>query len=73
MWITNRGIDNRRASYGAHVGVLASFNDISELERMNEGLRDTLKNLETAHEEVRNKNEELFRLATIDPLTECFS
>ena len=58
---------------GKKRGVLASFNDISELERMNEGLRDTLKNLETAHEEVRNKNEELFRLATIDPLTECFN
>jgi diguanylate cyclase (GGDEF)-like protein/PAS domain S-box-containing protein len=58
---------------GKQRGVLASFNDISELERMNEGLRDTLGNLETAHEEVRNKNEELFRLATIDPLTECLN
>jgi diguanylate cyclase (GGDEF)-like protein/PAS domain S-box-containing protein len=58
---------------GKQRGVLASFNDISELERMNEGLRDTLENLEVAHDEVRNKNDELFRLATIDPLTECFN
>lgn len=58
---------------GTQRGVLASFNDISELESMNEGLRDTLGNLEEAHEEVRKKNEELFRLATIDPLTECFN
>jgi hypothetical protein len=30
---------------------------------MNDGLRGTLKSLETAHEEVRIKNDELFRLA----------
>ncbi|MFK7855677.1 MAG: diguanylate cyclase [Granulosicoccus sp.] len=58
---------------GKQRGVLASFNDISELETTNKGLRDTLKNLETAHAAVRNKNEELYRLATIDPLTECFN
>lgn len=58
---------------GKQRGVLASFNDISELERMNEGLKATVVNLELAHDEVRNKNEELFRLATIDPLTECLN
>lgn len=58
---------------GKQRGVLASFNDISELERVNEGLRDTVENLEIAHDEVRNKNEELFRLATIDPLTGCLN
>lgn len=58
---------------GKQRGVLASFNDTSELESTNKGLRDTLKNLEAAHAVVRNKNEELFRLATIDPLTECFN
>ena len=58
---------------GKQRGVLASFNDISELEQMNDGLRDTLKNLEAAHMEVRIKNEELLYLATIDPLTECFN
>lgn len=58
---------------GTQRGALASFNDISELESMNEGLRDTLDNLEKAHEEVRIKNDELFRLATIDPLTQCYN
>lgn len=58
---------------GEQRGVLASFNDITEHEHMNEGLRDTLKNLEAANEEIRNKNDELFMLATIDPLTNCFN
>lgn len=58
---------------GKHRGVLASFNDISELERMNAGLKETLHNLEAAHEEVREKNEELFQLATVDSLTGCLN
>jgi PAS domain-containing protein len=48
--------------------VLASFDDISDIERMIDGLREAVEKLEIAHAEVRNKNEELFRLATIDPL-----
>jgi len=58
---------------GEQRGVIASFNDISELEYTNEGLKETLNNLEAAHEDVRTKNKELFRLATIDSLTECFN
>jgi diguanylate cyclase (GGDEF)-like protein/PAS domain S-box-containing protein len=58
---------------GMQRGVLASFNDISELERVNAGLKQTLHNLETAHDEVRQKNEELFHLATIDSLTGCLN
>jgi diguanylate cyclase (GGDEF)-like protein/PAS domain S-box-containing protein len=56
------GSGNRR-------GVLATFDDISDTERINEGLREALEKLELAHAEVRDKNAELFRLATIDPLT----
>jgi len=58
---------------GKQRGALASFNDVSELQRANAGLKDTLNNLEKAHNEVRKKNEELFQLATIDTLTECLN
>jgi diguanylate cyclase (GGDEF)-like protein/PAS domain S-box-containing protein len=58
---------------GKRRGVLASFDDVSELEKMNTGLQNTLRELEKAHAEVHSKNEELFRLATIDPLTECLN
>jgi len=58
---------------GKQRGALASFNDVSELQRANSGLKDTLNNLEKAHNEVRKKNEELFQLATIDTLTECLN
>jgi len=58
---------------GKQRGALASFNDVSELQRANAGLRDSLNNLEKAHDEVRKKNEELFQLATIDTLTECLN
>lgn len=58
---------------GKRRGALVSFNDITEIERMNEGLKTTLQNLEASNEEVQNINEELFRLATVDPLTECFN
>ena len=54
---------------GKRRGVLATFDDISETERTNEGLREALEKLEMAHAEVHTKNEELFRLATVDPLT----
>ncbi len=58
---------------GKQRGALASFNDVSELQRVNTGLKVTLNNLEKAHDEVRKKNEELFQLATIDTLTECLN
>ncbi len=54
-------------------GVLASFDDISEVERMNKSLLGALSDLEAANVEVRNKNDELFRLATLDPLTGCLN
>lgn len=54
-------------------GAMASLDDISELEQMNAGLRKALKDLERAHADVHDKNEELALLATLDPLTECLN
>lgn len=58
---------------GNQRGVMASFNDITELEKANDGLKDTLNFLESANEDINRKNVELLRLATTDPLTNCFN
>lgn len=54
---------------GKQRGVLATFDDISDTERMNRELQETIGRLEVAQAEVQSRNEELFRLATVDPLT----
>ena len=54
---------------GKQRGALATFDDISEIETMNRELRQTVERLEVAQAEVRQKNQELFRLATLDALT----
>ncbi len=58
---------------GKQRGVLATFDDISELERTNRELRGTVERLETAQAEIRRQNQELNRLATEDPLTGCLN
>lgn len=54
---------------GNRRGVLATFDDISDTERMNQELQETIERLKAAQAEVRSKNEELSRLATQDFLT----
>lgn len=54
-------------------GCLATFNDVSELHRANEALREVLAALSASKDEVQRKNEELQLLATRDPLTGCLN
>ncbi|MGH8613792.1 MAG: bifunctional diguanylate cyclase/phosphodiesterase, partial [Gammaproteobacteria bacterium] len=54
-------------------GVIATFDDITELERKNTELSETVTKLRDSECEVRLRVEELHRLATRDPLTGCFN
>ena len=52
-------------------GVVASFEDVTELDRKQKELRDALSSLKQSSEEVRQQNRELEWLATRDALTGC--
>ena len=54
-------------------GVLATFDDVTQLETKHLQLQDTLKKLEKSQEEIRRKNVELEIMATHDPLTNCLN
>ncbi len=54
-------------------GVLASFEDVTQLERTRAELEKMLDELHRSRDEVRRKNDELTLLATRDPLTGCFN
>ena len=54
-------------------GVLTSLEDVTPLEQTKKDLRFTLEQLKRSAEEIRLQNEDLERLATIDPLTECLN
>ena len=54
-------------------GCLVVLADQTSLERAHEQLSRALKDLQGAHEQIRLKNEELFRLATRDPMTGCLN
>lgn len=54
-------------------GTLVTFDDITELERKNTELHQTVAKLRDSENEVRQKAEQLHRLATRDPLTGCFN
>ena len=58
---------------GNQRGVLATFDDISDLERANSDLQASVDRLEVAQTEIRRQNEELNRLAREDPLTGCLN
>jgi diguanylate cyclase (GGDEF)-like protein len=53
--------------------VLATFDDVTQLESTSEELRRALDELIKSREEVSLQNEELKLLATIDPLTSCLN
>jgi len=57
---------------GCH-GVLASFDDVTEIQQRNAVLRQMLAKLEDSREQIRKQNEELKQLATRDPLTACLN
>jgi diguanylate cyclase (GGDEF)-like protein len=54
-------------------GCLATFDDTTELHRVNERLVLAMGELSASKNEIERKNEELFRLATRDPLTGCLN
>lgn len=54
-------------------GALVTFDDVTELDRMNTELRAALGALEASRQEIEAKNRELTELATRDPLSGCFN
>ena len=54
-------------------GCLVTFDNVSELDRMNEELKGTMVKLQKTQAEIEQKNEELYRLATRDPMTGAFN
>ncbi len=58
---------------GVRRGVLATFDDVTELEKKNEQLREMLQMLQSSRDEVRRQNDKLQVLATRDALTSCLN
>ncbi len=54
-------------------GVLASFEDVTEIERKNVEMSRMLDKLRKSAKQVNRQNRELERLATRDPLTNCLN
>jgi len=62
-------IDDR----GEPRGCLVSFDNVSDLQRANERLRNALSELEASRRRVERQNRQLHRLATVDVLTDCLN
>ncbi|MCU7906328.1 MAG: diguanylate cyclase [Candidatus Thiodiazotropha sp. (ex Epidulcina cf. delphinae)] len=60
-------------SRGEARGVLATFDDMSDLEMQHRQLQSTLNKLQTSQKALRNKTVELEFLATRDPLSGCLN
>ena len=58
---------------GSHRGALATFDDVTSVEKTNSQLRETLELLEKSRDEIQRQNVELNFLATRDPLTGCLN
>ena len=54
-------------------GCMVTFDDVTEMERINQQLLGTLGELRQSQEEIERQNVELKRLATRDPLTGCLN
>jgi diguanylate cyclase (GGDEF)-like protein/PAS domain S-box-containing protein len=54
-------------------GVLATFDDVTELEERNDQLQQMFKALEKSRDKVQRQNQELQVMATQDPLTRCLN
>jgi diguanylate cyclase (GGDEF)-like protein len=57
--------------FGKAKGAIATFDDVTELERRSADLQEALVELEKSRDEIRLQNEELQVLAKTDPLTGC--
>ncbi len=60
-------------SSGEARGVLATFDDVSELEEKNNHLRVMLGKLQMSQQRVQAQNNRLHLLATRDPMTDCLN
>jgi len=58
---------------GKSKGVIATFDDVTQLEEKNVQLHAAMKDLEKSRDEIRRKNKELNTLAMRDPLTNCLN
>ena len=58
---------------GAIRGALATFDDVTELEKRNDQLQEMFNALQKSRDEVRRQNEELQLMATQDALTRCLN
>jgi PAS domain S-box-containing protein len=61
------------ADDGSSRGALATFDDLSLIERKNVQLKKLLDRLKQSRGEIRRQNEQLRDLATLDPLTSCLN
>ena len=62
-----------RGTDGKTRGVLATFDDISEIEERNEELERTLEMLRESRDKIQEQNNELKLLSMRDPLTNCLN
>ena len=60
-------------SDGRQRGALATFDDVTSIEKKNQQLEEMLTVLNDSRDEIHRKNEELTLLATRDPLTACLN
>ena len=61
------------AGNGQVQGILTSVQDVTPLEKKKRELNTALRHLQDSSESIRQQNEELKKLATTDPLTECLN
>ncbi|MDH3947882.1 MAG: EAL domain-containing protein [Gammaproteobacteria bacterium] len=52
-------------------GAMATFDDVTQLEKKNSDLKTALQMLRSSRDEIQEQNEKLELLATRDPLTNC--
>lgn len=54
-------------------GCLVTFDNVTELDRINKDLTSTMEKLNKSQEEIKKQNADLRNLATRDPLTNCLN
>lgn len=58
---------------GKSLGIIASFDDVTELEEKSQLLEQMIKDLTEKQKDIEHKNKELNYLASRDPLTNCYN